>query len=152
MQSPKNCIAFLRKMAKWLLCDTTRSPATSVPWGEKGHRKKTQGFIAEIVYTIYYDDGSFWATYLKFLHEIDFNGPFKKCQLQESPKIIFLFWKNKKLIFGTIFAFFGALIWPYLLNHSRYRPKISTQNRLQWALQKMLTTWMSQNYFSILKK
>ena len=48
-------------------------------------------------------------TDLKCLHKIGFNGPFKKCQLQESRKIIFLFKKNKKRFSGQFRIFWNTV-------------------------------------------
>ena len=73
-------------------------------------------------------------------------GP-KKCQQQESRKIIFLFKKIKKTDFRDNFILFVTPFWPYFLNHLSYRSETFTQNRRRWVLQKMSTVGISQNNF-----
>ena len=52
----------------------------------------------------------------------------------------------------TFFGIFGTPFLPYLLNRSSYRTEIFTQNRVRGALQKMSTTRVSKNWFTISKK
>ena len=60
--------------------------------------------------------------------------------------------ENKKTDFRDNFVLFGTPFGPYLLNRLSYRSQTLTQNGRRWAFQKMSTTGISQNYFSILKK